>query len=87
MLRDYKAVGRHGDAPARGQRGDAGIVARKQLGRPKGIQKDLIDDALHHLPARAVAQQDSAIGGSTGHIENSNRGGSAIAECGRIDVK
>lgn len=37
LRRDYKAVGRHGDAPARGQRGDAGIVAFEQLGRTKGI--------------------------------------------------
>ena len=28
----HKAVGRHGDSPACGQRGDTGIVARKQLG-------------------------------------------------------
>ena len=37
LRRDYKAIGRHGDAPARGQRGDAGIVAFEQLGRTKGI--------------------------------------------------
>ena len=37
LRRDYKAVGRHGEAPARGQRGDAGIVAFEQLGRTKGI--------------------------------------------------
>ena len=83
LRRDYKAVGRHGDAPARGQRSDAGIVALEQFGRPKGIQKDLIDDAFHHLAARAVAQQDSAIGGSTGHIENSNRGRNYMGEVQR----
>ena len=76
LRRHHKAVGRHGNAPARGQGGDTGIVAFEQLGRPKGIQKDLVDNALHHLAAGAVAQQDSAIGDAMGHIENSNRGAS-----------
>ena len=52
----HEGVGRERDAPRAGQRGYAGVVARVKLGRLECVEEDLIDEALHHLPAGSVSE-------------------------------